>query len=195
MLVLQILCVRVFFNPCPSFPMVPEGTDLLECKQPWITVGSLFQLHKATKPWEQSFTQLVIIRVYNSGTASQMKLTPRIPYLLRTFPRFVFKEDFGCLFFGFSQQFSRQCSFVTAPFNLLVDGVFNLMILVRVSLRVQALQSVLLVTTQSIKSDFNLNTTVNHPSAFPLPLLVCFYVHVIVHKPPNMTQIDDRGLC
>lgn len=112
-------CVRVFFNPCPSFPMVPEGTDLLECKQPWITVGSLFQLHKATKLWEQSFTQLVIIRVYNSGTASQMKLTPRIPYLLRTFTRFVFKEDFGCffLFLGFSQYFSRQCSFATTPLN------------------------------------------------------------------------------
>lgn len=68
------------------------------------------------------------------------------------------------------------------------------MILVHVSLRVQ-LQSVLLVNTQSIKSDFNLNTMDNYPSAFPLPLLVCFYVHVIVHKPPKMTQIDDRGLC
>lgn len=68
------------------------------------------------------------------------------------------------------------------------------MILVHVSLRVQALQSVLLLNTQSIKSDFNLNTMDNHPRAFPLPLLVCFYVHVIVYKPPNMTQIDDRGL-
>lgn len=58
----EIRCVRVSFNPCPSFPVVPVGTDLLECKQPWITVGSLFQLHKATKPWEQPFTQLVIIR-------------------------------------------------------------------------------------------------------------------------------------
>lgn len=66
--------------------MVSVGTDLLECKQPWITVGSLFQLHKATKPWEQSLTQPVIIRVYNSGTASQLKLMPGILYLLRTFP-------------------------------------------------------------------------------------------------------------
>lgn len=73
---LEIRCVRVFFNPCPSFPMVPVGTDLLECKQPWITVGSLFPLHKATEPWEQPFIQLVIIRVYNTVTATQLNRNP-----------------------------------------------------------------------------------------------------------------------
>lgn len=62
----EIRCLRVFFNPCPSFPIVPVGTDLLECKQPWITVGSLLQLHKATKPWEHPFIQLVIITFYHT---------------------------------------------------------------------------------------------------------------------------------
>lgn len=94
----EIFSVRVFFNPCPSFPMVSVGTDLLECKQPWITVGSLFQLYKATKPWEQSFTQPVIIRVYNSGTAIQMKLMPSLLYLLRTFAWFVFNKVLGFFF-------------------------------------------------------------------------------------------------
>lgn len=51
--------------------MVPVGTDLLECKQPWITVGSLFQLHKATKPWESPFTQLAVFRLHQAGTATQ----------------------------------------------------------------------------------------------------------------------------
>lgn len=73
---LEIRCVRVFFNPCPSFPMVPVGTDLLECKQPWITVGSLFPLHKATEPWEQPFIQLVIIRIHNTVTATQLNRNP-----------------------------------------------------------------------------------------------------------------------
>lgn len=56
--------------------MVPVGTDLLECKQPWITVGSLFPLHKATEPWEQPFIQLVIIRVHNTVTATQLNGNP-----------------------------------------------------------------------------------------------------------------------
>lgn len=78
----EIRCVRVFFNPCPSFLVAPVGTDLLECKQPWITVGSLFPLHKATKPWEQPFTQLVVIRIYDTVTATQpQKLSPNLLYL------------------------------------------------------------------------------------------------------------------
>lgn len=62
-----IWCVRILFNPYPSFRMVLVGTDLLECKHPWITVGSLFPLHKTTKPWKQSFVQLVITSVYNTA--------------------------------------------------------------------------------------------------------------------------------
>lgn len=73
---IEIWCVRVSFNPCPSFHMVPVGTDLLECKQPWITVGSLYPFHKATKPWEQQFIQLVIIRVHNTVTDVQLKSNP-----------------------------------------------------------------------------------------------------------------------
>lgn len=84
--------MRVFFNPCPSFPMVPVGTDLLECKQPWITVGSLFPLHKATKPWEQPFIQLVIIRVYNTVTATQ----PNGNCTSHPKPSEVFKEQSLC---------------------------------------------------------------------------------------------------
>lgn len=37
-----------------------DGTDLLECKQPRLTVGSLFPTYKAAKPWEYPFTGLLI---------------------------------------------------------------------------------------------------------------------------------------
>lgn len=51
------------------------------------------------------------------------------------------------------------------------------------------LQSVLLVNTpESIKIDFNLDTTVNYPSTFPLPLLVCFYTCGIVQGSKHKTN-------
>lgn len=97
--------MRVFFNPCPSFPMVPVGTDLLECKQPWITVGSLFPLHKATKPWEQPFIQLVIIRVHNTVTATH----PNGNCTSHPKPSKVFKEHSLC-FCSVLSQFGSSSS-------------------------------------------------------------------------------------
>lgn len=79
-------------------------------------MGSLFPLHKATKPWEQPFIQLVIIRVHNSVTATQTngmpRLTPSAAYL------FSFAEMQNFFFVGFLSPFYPGLEFPASPWTV-----------------------------------------------------------------------------